>query len=110
MRTLVAIAVVVALGACSHNRVDHEVGAICRVDGDCVERCESGGDFPDGFCTITCVDDRDCPSDTLCANTHGGVCVFGCRDSRDCDFLGPRYSCREKKDFANLSVLVCMGG
>ena len=67
-------------------------------------------DFPDGFCTVTCVDDRDCPSDALCADTHGGVCVFGCRDNRDCDFLGPRYTCREKKDFANLSVLVCMGG
>jgi len=101
--------IIVCLVACHGDSVDETVGATCRDDLDCSERCEGGGDFPDGFCTLSCIDDLDCPSDTLCADVHGGVCVFACERDAHCDFLGPHYVCREKRDFIDRRVFVCLG-
>ena len=108
MKRFVWVLIGIAIG-CHGGGTDDLVGATCRDSRDCVERCERGGDFPDGFCTIGCIDDRDCPSDTACTDTHGRVCLFPCRDQRDCDFLGPRYGCREKRDPFNAILFVCMG-
>jgi len=71
-----------------------EVGAACRDDRDCVDRCLKGKDFPGGYCSLDCRDDRDCPGGTYCADKSGGVCLLACGDSRDC---APEYECKDVK-------------
>ena len=107
---LLGAALAVVIAACSGGvDADGVVGAACRDDRDCAERCETGGDFPGGFCTVRCIDDGDCPSDTYCVDTHGGVCLFACDVNEDCDFLGRAYQCRDKDDFADRPIAVCFG-
>jgi hypothetical protein len=102
--------VLVILVACSGGpRVDEVVGASCIDGRDCADLCLRGGDFPGGFCSLSCRDDRDCPSDTICANVAGGVCLFPCDLRADCDFLGARYTCKERRDTFDRRVRVCIG-
>lgn len=112
MKTLIAISLLLcALGACGGDGVvvDEVVGATCIDDRDCAELCERGGEFPGGFCTLSCRDDLDCPSDTLCAGVRGNICMYQCEIDIDCDFLGRNYFCVDEPDFAGRLVGVCMG-
>lgn len=113
------LALIFALTACGNDGYndpgDHEpgeldpvIGATCFDDRDCLSECARGDDFPGGFCTLSCRSDLDCTSDTLCADTHDGVCLFPCDSSAECGFLGPAYFCREKRDFRNFRIVVCM--
>jgi hypothetical protein len=108
MRNVLALALVFMLG-CGGDPVDEVVGAACFDDRDCAERCETGGDFPGGFCTLSCFDDGDCTSDSICTDVEGGVCLFQCEFNSDCDFLGRAYSCRERRDTFDRRVFVCLG-
>ncbi len=101
------VLMLLALTGCGHD--EDLVGGACFDDRDCVERCERDGDFPGGFCTVSCVDDQDCPFDTICTATHGDICLFPCDFHEDCDFLGPGYFCREQRDTFDQVVSVCMG-
>ena len=100
----------ILLAACGGPGVDDLVGNSCIDDRDCRESCETGGDFPGGFCTVGCASDRDCPSDTICADVRGGVCMYPCDVSDDCRFLGRGYACRDRDDWAGVRVGVCIGG
>lgn len=95
--------------ACGGGGSDEAVGATCRDDLDCEQRCMSGGDYPGGFCTLSCRDDRDCTSDSICIAKSGGICLFHCEVDPDCDFLGASYVCKDADDVAGVRVGVCLG-
>lgn len=79
----------VALTGCGGGGVGNSgdvVGGPCSQDAQCApgSRCVTGGDFPDGTCTVVCADDRDCPGGTACIDEEGGVCLLLCDFDTDC--------------------------
>ena len=111
MRIAILAILALALAACQHSDVSRELGARCVSASDCDQRCLSGGDWPDGFCTIACETDNDCPSDAACLEEEGGVCAFSCVDDRSCAFLGPGYTCKERDARGGAGKrMVCRGG
>lgn len=97
------------LAACGGDDLDAAVGATCSDDRECEERCMRGDDYPGGFCTLSCRDDRDCANGAICVDRENGICLFQCDINEDCDFLGPQYRCRDDDDFAGRPVGVCLG-
>jgi hypothetical protein len=82
------------------------VGGPCATDRDCAELCARGGDFPGGTCTVPCLDDRDCPSDTACIDKEGGICLLLCHFDTDCR---PGYECEdESRRGASGKATVCI--
>lgn len=63
---------------------ERRVGGECSAHSDCEERCVRGSDFPDGMCTLSCDDYRDCPGGTSCISKKDGVCAMECERDRDC--------------------------
>src|SRR6185295_2898717 len=110
MRSYALLALLI--GACGGDKVDREVGARCEVETDCVDRCLGpNGDYPEGFCSIDCVNNRDCPDDASCVDREGGVCLFNCGDNADCNFLGQGWFCENTKlRETDVKVGVCRGG
>jgi hypothetical protein len=108
MRSLVAL---IAIAGCGGADVSREIGARCDRANECDDRCLGpSGDFPDGFCTIDCSDNRDCPDDTACVTREGGVCLIVCLDTTDCEFLGPTWTCHDDKLRENDDpVSICRG-
>lgn len=106
MRALMILVLAVTCLSCSPT--DRSVGAACRDDGDCRDRCLT--DWPGGFCTIDCRDDRDCPPDAVCSDTRGGVCLLLCRDDRECkDFLDDNhYKCDRRRNASGGNDDVCI--
>jgi hypothetical protein len=98
------------VGACGHGDgdIDTEVGATCVDDRDCDDSCVLGGDFPGGFCSLPCDTDNDCPGDTYCMETQGGICMFAC-PAFDCDRLGAGWSCKSRKRNNGGDINVCSG-
>ncbi len=81
---------------------------------DCDNRCLPGSEqFPDGLCTVSCLDDSDCPADSACVDTEGGVCLFTCPtvdNDESCAFLGPLWRCSlEDRQADEGEVSVCIG-
>ena len=110
MRMVVAALLV---AACSSSDVSRELGARCDVAAECDERCLAPStDWPGGFCTITCDNDADCPTEAACIDEGGndGVCAFICASDPGCVFLGAGYECHER-DVHGLpvKVMVCRG-
>jgi len=106
---LLALGAVAAAGcARGANRL---VGESCTVNGDCRDLCATGGDFPGGFCTTACFDDRDCPGGTVCTDIDGGICLFECDSDDVCtELLGdPAYDCRAADTPDGFVVLACRG-
>lgn len=99
----------VAVVACGDDGPSDVVGGACLDDRDCVERCLRGGEYPGGFCSLSCRDDSDCTDDSICVEKDGGVCLFPCGGAADCDFLGNNYICTDENDWAGRRVLVCLG-
>jgi hypothetical protein len=82
------------------------VGAACTADAECEQRCEQGGDYPEGICTSSCDSDETCPAQTHCINKDGGICLLGCELSSDCR---GGYSCEGKENKARSGdSLVCI--
>ncbi len=62
--------------------------------------CSSGGEFqcqlsvPDGYCSMWCAKDAECPAGSLCApmplSRVSGTCMTACSTSNDCR---PGYVC-----------------
>lgn len=71
------------------------VGGPCGSDFDCAPgiRCERGGEFPQGTCTLPCRGHYDCPIGTACVDVKGGVCLVACLRPFDCR---PGYDCKAK--------------
>ncbi len=106
---MVFVLVVGACGGHGLGDVDDTVGNACTRDSDCDDRClPPSGDFPGGFCTLTCRDDRDCPGDTFCIDRDGGVCLFICPEFR-CSDLGAGWECKDEDDVSGARVSVCRG-
>ena len=102
---LAALAVL-ALG-CESSDVSRAIGARCSSDRECDERCLTGSDFPDGFCSLSCDEDGDCPSDTRCVKDQGqGACLLRCNNDGDCAYLGQKWDCEGAQ---NASGKVCRG-
>ena len=73
------------------------VGARCSDDSDCQSKCERGGSFPGGFCTLECLLLAECPSGTVCVYEDSGdmkgVCLYPCRLAADCASVSQPYDC-----------------
>lgn len=109
MRNLpVLILLALALTGLSCDSTSRSVGAACIDDFDCRDRCL--GNWPGGFCTLSCRDDRDCPTDAACVDSRGGICLLLCRDSRECrDILGDNdYKCDDRRTVHRDEADVCV--
>lgn len=97
-RTTLALLIALATLAACNPGIDRSVGAPCFDDHDCRDRCLE--DWPGGFCTLRCRDNRDCPPDTVCVDSRGGVCMLLCDNSPHCrDMLGDDdYQCDDRRD------------
>src|SRR5213075_2729645 len=102
MRTALLALALSTLAACQSSDVSRELGARCDKSSECEERCLApSGDWPGGFCTISCDVDADCPSDAACVNEDSGaICAFTCASDTGCTFLGQGYTCKERDDHA----------
>lgn len=62
------------------------IGRSCRDDFDCAPgiECETGGDFPDGTCTLPCREHADCPRGAACVDVRDGVCLVACGSDAFC--------------------------
>lgn len=112
---LYAAAAAACIGCTKDDGLSRELGAECRSNSDCADRClPPGDDYPGGFCTLDCLSDSECPSDTACVAAEGGVCLFLCMDARDCEFLtssaGEAWTCAQKDTLAGGMAFVCAGG
>ncbi|MBA3462523.1 MAG: hypothetical protein H0T46_21370 [Deltaproteobacteria bacterium] len=110
MKQLIALAFIVLAG-CGRDSgdIDSYIGNACARDSDCDERCYlNSGEFPGGFCSISCRSDSDCPSDTVCTDKEGGVCMFLCR-AVDCRDLGPGWQCMDKDNVNGGKDNICIG-
>jgi len=111
MRALVILSALFVVGCGGHDEgeIDEVIGATCANDRDCDFRCYTGGDFPGGFCSVSCASDNDCPTDTYCMSESGGVCMFAC-PAFDCRRLGRDWSCRDRSRQNGGNIEVCSGG
>jgi hypothetical protein len=101
-----------ALIACGGADVSRLLGAQCDVTAECDDRCLApGNDYPDGFCTLDCSSNAECPEDSDCVDLEGGVCLFTCNVAEDCVFLGPGWTCREEnlREDQNARSRICAG-
>jgi hypothetical protein len=99
--------------ACQSSDVSRSVGARCDVSSECDERCLGpSGEFPGGFCTISCDQSSDCPDNGACIDSDGGACLFRCLTDTDCTFLGMGWACKPENERgnSNVQVSVCAGG
>jgi hypothetical protein len=108
----VVLLALAALAACQSSDVSRELGARCDTSSDCDDRCLGpSGDWPDGFCTVRCETDNDCPSNAACLEEEGGVCAFACAGDVNCAFLGAGYTCKSRDARGGAGVrMVCRGG
>ncbi|MCA9521601.1 MAG: hypothetical protein KC609_11540 [Myxococcales bacterium] len=95
--------VVLTLLSCSSSpaRVGIEgtlVGGPCTTTADCSQRCLTGGDYPEGMCTVSCTTDADCPGGSNCIEKDDGVCLQTCNLPSDCR---GGYNCKGKKNKAS---------
>ena len=106
----IVILTALLVAACGHDEgdIDDVVGAACSSDRQCDTRCFIGGDFPGGFCSLSCATDNDCPGDTYCMQEAGGVCMFAC-PAFDCQRLGPGWSCHDRDRLNGGKINVCSG-
>jgi len=111
--TTIALACVLALGvvACSADSdVSRALGARCDRIDDCDERCLADDeDYPGGFCSVSCMADRDCPGGSRCVDKDGGVCLFECSGDPACEFLDIGWQCKSKDALPSGEVMVCIG-
>jgi len=110
VRLLCALLSIAALG-CGSSDVSRELGARCTAMADCDERClPPDSEFPDGFCTVSCLSDSDCPTDSVCVDVEGGVCLYSCAADAGCAFLGAGWTCQgEDRQGEDVEVTVCIG-
>jgi hypothetical protein len=106
----IALGLAVLLAACGHDSgtIDRTIGAACTADTQCEHQCFQGGDFPGGFCSLSCVGDVDCPADSYCADKAGGVCMYAC-PTFDCGRLGGGWGCHNVDDRGGGRISVCIG-
>ena len=108
--SIIAIIALGALGACANDPISRTVGARCDLASECDERCLApGGDWPGGFCTVSCDTSDDCPGQASCVADEGGVCLFRCSIDADCNFLGTGWACRELDVNPTGTVKACRG-
>jgi hypothetical protein len=111
-RTIAGIVVILAVGACQSSDVSRELGARCTTSDDCDDRClPASTSYPEGFCTVVCNGDDECPTDAACVEDDGGSCLFHCADDAGCAFLGEAWQCRERgvRGQPDSKVKVCRG-
>ncbi len=92
----------------TNGQPDKVIGDPCGADTQCLQRCLISSSFPDGFCTVNCVSDAQCPGDSVCVDRGGGVCLFVCPPF-NCGFLGGSYRCDNQDHVGGGQVNVCIG-
>lgn len=113
MALVLAAAGGAALGSCGRDDVGADgglVGGRCASDRDCARRCVIDEDLPGGYCSLSCLTDRECPRGTFCVEESGGICMLSCMDNQHCADLGLPYLCKAKgrRENKDSKVLVCI--
>jgi len=93
MWTLRALLLVVVLAGCAEDTLGPDIGGRCQSNSECSQRCLPHNDYPGGFCTLACDDDRGCTRGAICMAREGGVCLFPCAAEAECAFLGQGWVC-----------------
>ena len=107
---LVSLVLVCLMPGCGDDGVGASgsvVGGPCASTDACAAGsfCVTGGDFPDGTCTVSCRSDPECPEGTACVDKQGGVCLLACLYPQDCR---AGYTCKgEDRAFGGGDALVC---
>ncbi len=84
------------------------VGGTCQTDRDCSRRCVAGdGNFPGGYCTVSCRSDVDCPGGTACIDRNGGMCAVTCQNDAQCAGFGRGFTCSNRDRVSGGQVPVC---
>lgn len=108
-----ALVLVLLLAGCGGDGdVSRAVGARCDRTSECDDRCLGpNAEYPDGFCTVDCSSNGDCPGDAACVDREGGVCLFSCNTDDNCRFLGAAWTCHDDplKSDTSKTVKVCRG-
>ncbi len=104
--TWLAALLMLSQGCSSSSDVNRAVGARCSSERECDELCLTGSDFPDGFCSLRCTTDDDCPSNARCVQEQGGHCQIRCNTDDDCAYLGNQWECKTE---SNATGRVCRG-
>ena len=98
-----------ALGCTAGSEVSRRLGARCEAHDQCDDLCLADPEFPDGFCSVSCNFDDDCPARSACVDHGEGVCLFRCFEPTDCDFLGPGWQCAVAPGLPSGQESVCTG-
>lgn len=115
MRAWLPAAIVLALAACTESgKISRDLGATCTSPDECNGPClRDDAGWPGGLCTLSCVDEGDCPEGASCVDEAGGVCLYRCDDEPDCTFLdtshGVAWVCGDRMTPARSTVKVCVG-
>lgn len=109
LRLWTALVVVAATGCNVSSPVSRRIGAQCTAHDECDEICLAPPDYPDGFCSVVCDDNGDCPADSACVDSGQGICLFTCQEPADCAFLGAAWTCAPRMYRTGGGVNVCVG-
>ncbi len=88
-----------------------DFGDHCNDDGDCPDKCQTGGGFPEGICTKECNNNAGCPAGWSCITKSSGICMKNCTDTSKCsDEFGSQWVCdAEALQEGGGSANVCIG-
>lgn len=100
-----ALMLCIAIG-CGGDLGDH-----CSNDGDCPDKCQTGGGFPDGICTVECSDNTGCPDGWSCITKSSGICMKDCASTAECTGeFGSQWVCdTETLQDGGGNAIVCIG-
>jgi len=78
-------------------KLSNEVGKACASKSDCgAGTCETGQEYPGGYCSGACVADADCGGKGVCLKDgygSGGSCFERCNVDTDCGRDASGYGC-----------------
>ena len=105
------ISVGLVLTVCLAIGCGSEVGDHCSDSGECPDKCQTGGGFPDGICTMECMKNSECPDGWICITKSSGICMKNCTDTSACSSeFGSNWVCdAEALQEGGGSSNVCIG-
>lgn len=111
--TLFSIAFLCAMiTSCGDSHSPLNVGDSCSPTDECPGKCQVGGGFPGGICTLECDLSSECPEGWSCVTKSSGICLKNCDSTASCQSeFGEEWVC-DDEDLQDPGVgdrQVCIG-